>query len=250
MEKLEQGTGQVTLDGQKVHLLRQTATRTQYSNAQIQDYSAEFLHTAPLRLSLTACFSHPIDQLKGTGGFGFWNAPFAPASYRLRFPKAAWYFFGSPPLNLPLAYGVSGQGFKAATIDATHWPFFALLPTAPFGFLLMRVPFWYRNLWPIGQRAIKVSEASLNQMDITRSHTYQLDWLPKSVVFSIDGQVIHRSPHSPTGKMGFVAWLDNQYALVTPQGRFGWGLVEAATPQWLEIQNLSITPLPASDFQP
>jgi hypothetical protein len=40
--------------------------------------------------------------------------------------------------------------------------------------------------------------------------------------------------------MGFVAWIDNQYAIVTPQGNFGWGLLEESAPQWIEIEELRI----------
>lgn len=238
LRNLEQGTGQVQRQEGNIHLLRQTATKKQYINAQVDDYSEKFLHQAPLQMRLNARFSHSIDRLKGTAGFGFWNAPFR--NYRFRFPKTAWFFFGSPPLNIALAKDVPGYGWKAATMDAAHWPFFALLPTAPIGFLLMRLPIFYRYVWPIGQRAIKVSEASLNQMDITQWHTYQIDWLQEKVIFLVNEQVVHTSPYSPTGKMGFVAWIDNQYAVVTPQGNFGWGLVEEAAPQWLEIQDLEI----------
>lgn len=234
---LEQGTGKVQIQAEKIHLLRPTSTQNQYSNAQVHDYGEKFQHQVPLKMRLTAQFSHPISELKGTAGFGFWNAPIG--SNRIRFPKAAWFFFGSPPLNLPLARGVQGHGFKAATIDATHWPFFALLPTAPIGFLLMRVPFLYQRLWPIGQRAIKVSESSLNDLDITQLHLYELHWLKNEVIFSVDEQPIHTSPYSPTGNMGFVAWIDNQYAIVTPKGNFGWGLLEEPIAQWVDIQNLT-----------
>jgi hypothetical protein len=239
MQDLQQGSGRVQ-HGDVIRLTRHEATHQQYSNAQIDDYRGDGLtHRAPLKMTIRAVFSHPIEQLKGTAGFGFWNAPFAPGSNRLRFPKAAWFFFGSPPLNLPLALGVPGDGFKAATLDATHWPFFAMLPAAPLGFLLMRIPTLYRRLWPIAQRAIRASEAPLT-IDITQPHTYQIDWQTESVIFAVDDRVVHHSRYSPTGKMGFVAWIDNQYVVVTPQGNFVWGLVEESAPQWIEIEELRI----------
>jgi hypothetical protein len=116
-----------------------------------------------------------------------------------------------------------------------------LLPFAPLGFLMMRVPLLYRNLWPVAQRVIKVSEYSLNHLDMTQPHHYQLDWLQDKAIFTVDGEVIHTTPYSPSGKLGFVAWIDNQYAVVTPQGNFGWGLLENDQAQWLEIRDLSIT---------
>jgi hypothetical protein len=43
--------------------------------------------------------------------------------------------------------------------------------------------------------------------------------------------------------LGFVAWVDNQYAIVTPQGRFGSGLVEVPETQLLIMERISIEPL-------
>lgn len=241
-QALEQGGGQVLKQDGLLRLLRPSASLATYSNAQVDDYRAGLSHQAPLVLEVRARFSHPTDQLRGTGGFGFWNAPFAPGSARLRFPKAAWFFFGSAPLDLPLVMGVAGRGFLAMTLDATRWPFFALLPTAPLGFLLMRQPVFYRRFWPIAQRTIRASAAEL-QHDITQTHDYRLEWRPDSVAFYVDGSLIHQSPASPSGRMGFVAWLDNQYAIATPQGRFAWGMVEAEGAQWLDIQEMSINKL-------
>jgi hypothetical protein len=241
MRHLEQGSGQVYW-GETIRLVRPTASENIYSNAQIDDYSQGMLHNAPLHMSLTAVFSHSLNTLKGTAGFGFWNAPFEIGTNRFRFPKTAWFFFGSPPLNLPFALGIPGHGFKAATLDATHPLFFALLPSAPVGFLLMRIPPLYRRLWRIAQYAIRASEHSLD-LDITQPHHYRLDWLKDRVIFSIDEAVVHTSPYSPSGKMGFVAWIDNQYAILTPQGNFGWGVLAEPEPQWLEISHPQITTL-------
>ena len=245
LRELEQGSGKVIHlpdEHSTIRLLRSSAERNRYSNAQIDDYYPGLTYQAPLRLQLKATFSHSIDTLKGTAGFGFWNVPFAPGTRRLRFPKAAWFFFGSPPLNLPFVMGVPGHGFKASTIDATHPLFFTLLPMAPIGFLLMRIRPVYRRLWRIGQHAIRADETLLN-LDITESHLYQLDWLPGKIIFSIDDEIMYSTRYSPTGKMGFVAWIDNQYAVVTPQGNFGWGLLEESESQWLDIRDLSIQPL-------
>jgi len=242
MDVLEQGTGTVRQVGNMTYLVRHAATLAQYSNAQIDDYHVQLNHHPPMRMTLRARFSHNADQLKGTAGFGLWNAPFAPGSRRLRLPKTAWFFFGSPPLHIALARNIAGHGFKVATLDATRWQFLALAPTAPLGFLLMRVPWLYRHLWPIGQAAIGVSE-STPRLDLTKWHAYRLDWLPNQVIFAVDDQVIHVSPYSPKGKMGFVAWIDNQYVVVTPQGNFGWGLVDADGAQQLELENIQLTKL-------
>jgi hypothetical protein len=36
-------------------------------------------------------------------------------------------------------------------------------------------------------------------------------------------------------------WMDNQYMVVTPQGRLGWGLLEIKGEQWMEVRQLEIT---------
>jgi hypothetical protein len=35
-------------------------------------------------------------------------------------------------------------------------------------------------------------------------------------------------------------WLDNQYMIVKPWGRFGWGLLDTPGRQWLEVDRLLI----------
>lgn len=210
-----------------------------YHDAQIATYthSKDFHHKPPLRMSLRA---YAEGNLHGTAGFGFWNHPFVPGERGFRLPKAAWFFFASPPADMALAKGVPGHGWKAATFDATRLRFLALLPTAPLGFLLMRIPALYDRLWPIGQRAIGVSEYLLEPNLLYHPHDYQLDWLPDRVIFAVDGVTVHESPHSPKGPLGFIAWVDNQFAIVTPQGRFQFGLVDVPGPQSLIIEDLHI----------
>jgi hypothetical protein len=139
-----------------------------------------------------------------------------------------------------LALGVPGRGFKAAVLDAQRLAFFALLPTAPLGVLLMRVPSLYRRLWPLAQRAIGAAEVSLADLDLTASHTYSLHWEPRRVVFGVDGRTVLTTDAAPGGPLHFVAWLDNSYAIATPQGRLGFGLVAEAEVQWLEIAEMTI----------
>ncbi len=222
------------------------ATARQYSDAQISDYHADrrtFAWTPPLRMSVRAWASHPTPSLKGTAGFGFWNEPFTPLGRGLpRLPRAVWFFFGSPPNNMALVQGVPGWGWKAATLDATRLPFLLLAPLAPIGFALMRFPALYRCLWPVGQWALGASEALL-PVDLGEPHTYTLDWLTDSVVFQVDGELVHTSPYAPGGPLGFIAWMDNQYAVVTPQGRFRFGLVAVGGPQWLALDRVEIQPL-------
>ena len=216
-----------------------------YSDAQISDYAAplDFRWRPPARLEVTAWAEPGADRLRGTAGFGFWNQPFMPGARGFRLPQAAWFFFSAPPSDMRLALDVPGPGWKAAALDARRAAFLALLPAAPVGCLLMRVPALYRRLWPVGQWALGVSERALEAQLLAERHTYTLDWRPDGLTFAVDGAVVHRAPHAPRGPLGFIAWLDNQYAVVTPQGRFGFGLTPILHEQTLVIEQLVLSTL-------
>jgi hypothetical protein len=142
-----------------------------------------------------------------------------------------------------------GRGWKAATIDALRWPFFLLLPTAPLAVPLMNVRALYRRLWPLAQRAIGVREASaagyMTHCPATGSgpwHRYAIRWGVGHARFYIDDALVLDSDTSPRGPLGFVMWVDNQYAIVTPWGRLGYGLLDAPGRQWMEVDALTIEP--------
>jgi hypothetical protein len=191
-------------------------------------------------MTVTARASAPAERLLGTAGFGFWNHPFAPGERVVHLPQAIWFFFSSPPSEMRLAHGVPGPGWKAATFDATRWPFFALLPAAPIGLLLMRIRALYNALWPVGQRALGVSEALLDGDLLAETHTYTLDWHEGGATFAVDGQTVHEADCAPRGPLGFVAWMDDQYAIVTPQGRFGFGTVPVKQEQALVLEHVKV----------
>jgi len=240
MRTTEQGSGRVAITADSTRLYLPAAAKHAYHNAQIATYTTrkDFHYTPPLRLSLRA---HVEGHIPGTAGFGFWNHPYDPTMrgpLGLRLPRAVWFFFGAPPNDMPLAMDVPGHGWKCATFDAANPRFAALLPLAPIGFLLMRVPALYRRLWPVGQAAIGVSEHLLDPTLLQSPHTYTLDWLPDRVTFTIDGEIVHETGRSPRGPLGFVAWVDNQYAIVTPQGRFGFGVVEVQQPTTLTLSDI------------
>lgn len=253
LSRLEIGTGRVERTAQGIRLVTDPTGDLptgqpfrQYSDAQLYDYARlsrrDFPCNPPLRLMVRAWASHSAAELVGTAGFGFWNQPVMPGQMLPRLPRAVWFFFGSPPSNMAFAQGVPGHGWKAASIDASRWPFLVLAPTAPLGFLLMRNPTLYRRLWPVAQQAMGVSEQLLD-VDLREPHTYQLDWLPRAARFFVDGTLVHETPYAPHGPLGFVAWLDNQYAVITPQGQIQMGLLPILTRQWLALESLVIEPL-------
>jgi len=241
------GTGVVESSAEALRLVVGEDSGRQYSDAQIDDYQGlarrQFPWRPPLRMTVRARFSHPAGVLRGTAGFGFWNDPFMMTGKRLpTLPRAVWFFYGSPPSNLKLARDVPGAGWKAATIDALTPRALAWAPVVPLSVLLMNVRPLYRRLWPRIQRALCIREAVI-KADMSDWHTYCLDWCESAVSFSVDGALVLEGSCAPGGPLGFVAWMDNQYMIATPWGRFGWGLLETPVRQWLEIAELVIDPL-------
>ena len=240
VQRLELGGGKVSVDGGRVRLYLPPASHNQYSDAQLHDYSGrrrmDYPWRPPLALSLRARFSHDIN---GTAGFGFWNNPLPVPGGWPALPRAAWFLWTSPPNDMPLAEGIVGSGWKAATIDAGRWPALRWAPLAPLVLLMCRRPAWRRQLWPRVQRALAVHEALL-AVDPGEWHTYDLIWLRDRVLFGVDGHEILRTTIAPRGPLGLVVWIDNQWARVTPEGSFGWGLLDTPSDQWLEIEDFRI----------
>ncbi len=228
------GNGQIDHD----RLLLPSATRTRYADAQLDNYGhlprRLFPHRPPFRVSLAARFSS--SNLVGTAGFGLWNHPFAPDGGLPALPRAVWFFYAAPPSDMHLARDVPGFGWKAATIDATRPSAWALAPFALPVMLLNRSQKFYRRIWPIVQRGLRIEEKSLPLDLLPDWHTYSIEWQIDRAVLSVDGRVVLETNRPPRGRMGFVAWLDNQYAIVTPTGRLGFGLVDVPAPQWVEVK--------------
>jgi hypothetical protein len=228
------GSGQID----HARLLLPTATRDRYSDAQLDDYvhlsRRSFPHRPPFRVSLEARFSS--SDIIGTAGFGLWNHPFAPGGGLPALPRALWFFYASPPSDMQLARDVPGYGWKAAAIDAMRPSALALAPLALPVVLLNRSQRFYRRIWPIIQRGLRIEEKSLPLDLLPDWHTYSIEWQTDRAVLSVDGRVVLETNRPPQGRLGFVAWLDNQYAIVTPTGRLSFGLLDVPAPQWLEIK--------------
>jgi hypothetical protein len=235
------GGGRLVLTPEGMRFVVAGATTRRYANAQIDDYTGlprhRFPWRAPLRLTVVARVGTPV---RGTAGFGFWNAPISPIGKVLPvLPAAIWFFYASPPANMPLAYGVPGCGWKVATIDATTRRALRWAPVAPLVLLANRLPGIYKRLWHRVQRALSVSEATIPPLDDT-FRTFTLEWLTGGAHFLIDGQVVHETDYAPRGRLGFVAWVDNQWLIATPRGELGWGLLDVPGAQWMEIAQVRI----------
>jgi hypothetical protein len=215
-----------------------------YADAQIDDYNDRPRRAFPwhpgVEMRLAARFSHENGALLGTAGFGFWNAPFGDPRHSLpALPQAAWFFYGSAPSDLPLAPAGAGRGWFAATLDATTWRALAMAPLAPPVLLLNQIGVLRRRLWPAVQRRLSISFREIAPA-MTDWHHYHLKWRPDGCSFLVDGRPLLETKFSPRGPLGFVCWLDNQYMVATPRGRFAWGTLTTPEAQWLEIRELEI----------
>ncbi len=269
MDVLEVGGGKVEGRGAVTRFLIPPTMNRSYADAQWYDYRglprSRFPHRPPLRFSLRARFSHEADQLGGTAGFGFWNNPFTLSGGGvLAAPNAVWFFAASPPNDQYLCEGVPGRGWKAASLNtALNLKSFASLirPRAVsrsqtinrlraqaeadrdrkmvVGRLGLKNRLLGRPLMKLARRMIKASEC-LIEARMTDWHNYALEWRADGATFWVDGSEIHRAPAPPTTPLGFVAWVDNQYAVASEEGRFGFGLIAHGEERWMEVVNLLI----------
>ncbi len=237
------GGGEVAIADSALRLALSASHTGRYSNAQIDDYSgqrhAHFNWRPPLRLSVRARFSHPPSDLHGTAGFGFWNNPLTVAGGAPRLPDAVWFFAASPPSNMALVPGVAGWGWKAQIVHAQRIG--ALLAAGP----MLGAAGWARltgrdepaSRWL--QRLTGAQEATL-AIDPCDWHDYALEWRRGEARFWVDGAPVLTAPQPPRGPLGFVAWLDNQFAVASPRGVLRFGTLDGAARQ-LELERLVIS---------
>ncbi len=225
-----------------------------YADAQIDDYAtlarSAFPWTPPLRMEVRACSSHPAAQtkctvesttvLQGTAGFGFWNYPFSIRGDVLFLPEAVWFFYASPPSNMALVPDIPSWGWKAQVIHSMRLgALTATIPTALstiWGRISGETRYaahWLQKLSGAQEAIIPVAMDSW--------HTYTLEWRQTEARFWVDGKLILTAPQPPTRPLGFVAWLDNQYAIATPHGVMRFGSVPCG-PEWFGIDSVKIEP--------
>jgi hypothetical protein len=239
-----QGNGRIEPRDSTARLVTQDARRARYSDAQLDDYHADssgrrrrWQWRPPLRLSVRARASHT--NLTGTAGFGFWNDPFELSGAVTALPQSIWFFYASSHSNMALAPGVPGCGWKAALVNTTRanaWR--AGVPTA-FAVLWARLTGRTHRAERWVQRISGAQEVRLD-LDWTQWHTYELDWLRETAIFRVDGGEVLHAFNPPPGPLGFVTWVDTQFAVATPRGEFRFGTLDAPGEQWLELDWIRI----------
>ncbi len=235
--------GGLVRTAQGLRLLNARSRGERYCNAQLDDYAglprSRFPNRPPLRLTVRARFSHPAGVLSGTAGFGFWNDPFLMTDLRLpALPRALWFFYAGPPSDMRLAAATPGWGWKAASLDMLQPGAVAALPLAALAAPAMLSSRLYYRLWPFFERRFAIAETLLTA-SLTDWHEYVLDWQTQQATFGVDGRTVLVAP-APSGPLGLVIWIDNQYLAVHPSGWLRHGLVAKNATQWLEIDDLSL----------
>src|SRR5579875_3794130 len=247
------GPGSIELVGAKLRLSLAAVQQGQYADAQIDDYDSlprsSFPWRPPLCMETRARSSHPAATssaetggiLRGTAGFGFWNYPFSVRGDILMLPEAIWFFYASPPSNMDLVPGIPGWGWKAQVVHTLRTEaLVALLPTTlAIGWARATGATQTAARWL--QRLSGASEVLLTA-EMTQWHTYALEWRMHQARFWVDDVLVLTVAKPPTRPLGFVAWLDNQYAIATPRGVLRFGTV-ASGPQRLELAFIKIEPL-------
>ena len=155
-------------------------------------------------------------------------------------PEAIWFFYASPPSNMALVPQIPGWGWKAQVVHSMHPD--ALAASVPMGLTAT----WARLTGQTQMAAqwlqkLTGTQEALLPIAMETWHTYVLEWRQSEARFWVDDILVLQALRPPTRPLGFVAWLDNQYAVVTPRGTFRFGTV-ASEPEWFEIDSVKIEP--------
>lgn len=240
MKSLEIGGGKIEQIGAVTRFSIPPTSTQAYADSMWYDYHgvqrAHFPHQPVVQMTLRARFSHEAEQLGGTAGFGFWNDPFTLSGGGvLAAPNVVWFFAGSPPNDQYLCDGVQGWGWKAATLK-THW---SIAPLAAVGIALAQLPLLGKPIMKIGRKFIGAHE-KLIDVKMTDWHEYRLVWERHQASFAVDGVTVLVSSTPSSYPLGFVLWIDNQYAIASEDGKFKFGMVEHNEERWMEIDGLKI----------
>lgn len=229
------------------HLELPRGSQGEYRLAQLDDKGTHPRDQLPWKppLTLTVCARVSAAEIPGTWGFGFWNDPFSFSlglgGGKRRFPalpNAAWFFYSSHQNYLSFRNDLPANGLIAQTFQAKRLPALLLALGAP-GFALLFWPWLARKMRVLFHRLIAEDSFRIN-LDATQWQRYILEWGSDRVVFRAGDQSF-TTEVTPSEPLGFVLWIDNQYAAFPPNGKFSYGTLPNNQASWLDIKALKIT---------
>ena len=215
----------------------QDAAAGMLSVAQIDDYlhlpRQGYLWRPPLRLKTRLRVAHPSSGLLGTAGIGFWNNPMPLWGTRMEVkPNWIWFYYASPDSTIALTDGPT-SGWKASIVHA-----------GPGGETMMALSDRLLRLPVVGPALsgmrMPAHENSLDAIDFTVWRDLTIEWLEDEISFWVDGVVVLHAHLQLQVPQAFVAWLDNNYAALTPDGKFDIGNLAVAQEQSLELSHVEI----------
>jgi hypothetical protein len=243
------GGGKISSSQEDVLRLSLPSNSKVYCDSQLDDYHplprSAFKWSPPVNLNILARTSHSAPS--GTLGFGFWNDPFTislgqgGAARRLPAPpQTLWFFYGSQENDLPLVPGIPGNGWKSASLRSPKIPPLLLAPLAAAAIGLSSIPLL--RSWII-QSAINRVDADEVILDLSLNdwHLYAIEWTNETATFRVDDVVIHETSILPSGPLGFVLWIDNQFAIANPTKGFRFGTNRTHDDEWMEVRILQLS---------
>jgi hypothetical protein len=97
-----------------------------------------------------------------------------------------------------------------------------------------------RLLRKLARRWISQDSTTIN-VNVTQWHHYKMILDHDVVTYELDGHNIWKTSITPRGALGFLVWVDNQYAALPPDGKLSYGTLENTEPTWIEVMDLCIS---------
>lgn len=94
-------------------------------------------------------------------------------------------------------------------------------------------------LW-LAYRTLSMGDRLL-EVDMRGWHAYSLHWQREAALFQVDGREVYGVANPPRLPLGFVAWMDNNCASMTPAGGLETGQLSVPHRQCLEIDYIKIS---------
>jgi hypothetical protein len=154
-------------------------------------------------------------------------------------PQALWFFYGSPPSDMAYAQPGVPHGWKAASLKTPLLP--GVLVAAGGVGLVAATPLRSLQAWAVrlALSRVQADERAL-AVDLREWHSYDLTWTAAKAEFSVDGALVLMTEQPPDPPLGFVAWIDNQYGVISRETGIRFGVLASPDPQWLELSELRL----------